>query len=80
VNILNCSDNTAQTLARDEVQAVAREFAALAQRAAEIANGGEAYPAAVRDLAGRLAADVTEKAQTLVVIMDRAMQIRDARR
>jgi hypothetical protein len=61
----------ARILARQQVEDLAREFNALAQRAAEIVEGGEAYPAGVRELAGRLAADLPAKAQLIMSIMDR---------
>jgi hypothetical protein len=64
----------ARILAREQVEALARDFNALAARAAEIAEGGDAYPAGVRELASRIAADVPQKAQNLMSIMDRTAQ------
>ena len=61
----------ARLLAREQVEALGRDLAALAERAAEIAEGGEAYPAGVRELAGRMSADLPEKAKTLVALLDR---------
>jgi hypothetical protein len=59
-------------LAREQVEALARDFDVLAQRAAEIADGGEAFPVGVRELTSRLAADLPQKAQSLMSIMGRA--------
>jgi hypothetical protein len=64
----------ARMLAREQVEMLARDFEALAASAEEIAGGGEAYPAGVRELASRLAADLPQKAQLLVTLMGRAGQ------
>ena len=61
----------ARLLAREQVEALGRDLVALANRAAEIADGGEAYPAGVRELAGRMSADMPEKAKALVALLDR---------
>jgi hypothetical protein len=61
----------AKTLAREQVEAFCDELAALARRAADIAEGGDAYPAGVRDMASRLAADLPERAQGLLAISER---------
>ena len=55
-------------LAREQVEALARDFEVLAQRAAEIADGGEAFPVGVRELTSRMAADLPQKAHTLVLL------------
>lgn len=62
----------AHTLAREQVEAFARDLDALAQRAAEIAEGGEAYPVGAREVAGRIAEDLPQKAQLLLTIITRA--------
>ena len=64
----------ARMLAREQVEMLARDFEALALNAEEIATGGDAYPAGVRELASRLAADLPQKAQLLVALMSRAGQ------
>lgn len=64
----------ARLLAREQVEALAHDFNLLAERAAEIAEGGDAYPAGVRELASRIAADVPQKMQALVSIMTRNAQ------
>ncbi len=61
-----------RTLAREQVENLARDLTAMAQRAAEIAEGGEVYPVGVRELASRMADDLPQKAQTLLSIMGRA--------
>lgn len=65
----------ARMLAREQVEALVQDFHILAGRAAEIAEGGEVYPAGVRDLASRIAADLPEKAKGLMLIMERAGRI-----
>ena len=61
----------ARVLAREQIEVLARDVDAMALRAAEIADGGEAYPAGVRELASRLAADLPLKAQGLMMLMER---------
>lgn len=61
----------ARILAREQVEILARDRNALAARAAEIAEGGDAYPAGVREMASRIAADLPQKTQGLMSIMDR---------
>ena len=61
----------ARALAREQVEALARDVDELALRAAEIAEGGDAYPAGVRELASRIAADLPLKAQGLAILMER---------
>jgi hypothetical protein len=61
----------ARLLAREQVEALGRDLMALAERAVEIAEGGDAYPAGVRELAGRVGADMPEKAKALVALLDR---------
>jgi hypothetical protein len=61
----------ARMLAREQVEILVRDLNALATRATEIADGGDAYPAGVREMAARIAADLPQKAQGLTSIMDR---------
>jgi hypothetical protein len=61
----------AQALAREQVALLCQELTDLAGRAAEIAEGGEAFPAGVRDMAARLADDLPAKAQGMLSIADR---------
>ena len=62
----------AHELAREQVETFANDLNAMALRAAEIAEGGEAYPVGVRELASRMADDLPQKAQLLMAIMNRA--------
>ena len=61
----------AHVLANELVEAFARDLNAMAQRAAEIAEGGEAYPVGARELASRMADDLPQKAQLMMTIMNR---------
>ncbi|HEX4196346.1 MAG TPA: hypothetical protein VHZ26_02800 [Caulobacteraceae bacterium] len=61
----------ARVLATEQAEALGAELEALALRALEIAEGGEAYPAGVRELASRIAGDLPEKAKTLLTILHR---------
>jgi hypothetical protein len=61
----------ARVLAAEQAEALGVELEVLALRALEIAEGGEAYPAGVRELAARIAADLPEKAKTLLTILHR---------
>ena len=61
----------ARILAREQIEVLARDIDELAIRAAEIAEGGDAYPAGVRELASRIAADLPLKAQGLAILMER---------
>src|SRR5208283_5819436 len=62
----------AHLLAREQVEILDRDLNAMALRAAEIANGGDAYPVGVRELCSRLADELTQQAQSLMAIMERA--------
>lgn len=64
----------ARALAREQVEALARDLEAVAAHAGEIAGGGEAYPAGIRDFAARIAADAQQKSQALLSIQIRATQ------
>ena len=62
----------ARILAREQVESLDRDLEAMALRAQEIAEGGDAYPPGVRELASRIAADLPQKAQTLRMILGRS--------
>jgi hypothetical protein len=62
----------ARILAREQIEAVGRDLDDLARRAAEIADGGEAYAVGVREMASRLASDLPQKAQGLRAILNRS--------
>lgn len=62
----------AKQLAREHVRTLTAALSEVEQLAAEIADGGDAYPPGVRDLARRLAEDCEARAQTLEAIISRA--------
>jgi len=62
----------AKSLAREHVHALERALIEVERLSAEIADGGEAYPAGVRELARRMAEDCESKVQTLEAISARA--------
>ncbi|WP_425997446.1 hypothetical protein [Caulobacter sp. DWR1-3-2b1] len=61
----------ARMLAREEVERLDRGMIDLAAFAAEIAAGGDAYPAGIREMASRIAADLPQKAQGLRSLVSR---------
>jgi hypothetical protein len=62
----------AHSLAREHVEDFARDLEAMAVRAAEIAEGGDAYKVGVRELASRIATDLPQTAQSMMAILGRA--------
>jgi hypothetical protein len=63
----------AHDLAREQIEGFAHDLTVLAQRAAEIAEGGEAYPVGARELASRIAEDLPHKAQLLAALLGRGI-------
>jgi hypothetical protein len=61
----------AKAVAREHVAALEQALLDVERLAMEIAAGGDAYPAGVRDIAGRLAEDCHSKAQALEAIVAR---------
>ena len=61
----------ARLLAREQVEALEKAMLNAATMAEEIANGGEAYPPGVRELAHRLSEDISAKVQTMQALMER---------
>jgi hypothetical protein len=61
----------ARSLADDQVKALGVDLKALAIRAVEIADGGDAFPPGVRELAARLATDLTARASALTALQHR---------
>jgi hypothetical protein len=61
----------AEQLAREHICAFAASLAQTQRIAQEIAQGGEAYPAGVREIARQLAEESQAKAQTLAAILTR---------
>lgn len=62
----------ARALARDHVGALESALAQVERLSAEIAEGGEAYPVGVREVARRLAEDCEASSNTLKAIASRA--------
>jgi hypothetical protein len=62
----------AKQLAKDHVFALTAAISEVERMAAEIAEGGEAYPAGVRDLARRFVDDCEARVQTLEAITARS--------
>lgn len=61
----------ARQLAKDHIKALSAAMVEVETLAAEIAEGGDAYPPGVRDLARRLVEDVEARVQTLEAIVAR---------
>lgn len=62
----------AKALAKDHVKALAIALNEVQQMAHEIAEGGDAYPPGVRDVARRLVEDMDSRVQTLEAIVARS--------
>ena len=62
----------AKSAAFEQVKALEDSLSVVVGLAAEIAEGGEVYPAGVRDLCRRLGEDLQQRSQTLDVITQRA--------
>lgn len=63
----------AKQLAKDHVRSLSAAMISVEQMAAEIAEGGEAYPPGIRDLARRLVEDTEARVQTLEAIVSRTL-------
>ena len=63
----------AKQLAKDHVRSLSAAMINVEQMAAEIAEGGEAYPPGIRDLARRLVEDCETRVQTLEAIVSRTL-------
>ena len=61
----------ARGLAQEHVLALRAALETVEALSADIAQGGEAYPVGVRDIARRLADDIGAKAQTLELLAGR---------
>ena len=62
----------ARNLAREHIMALQTALVTVERLAGEIAEGGEAYPPGVRDIARRLIEDCEARVQTLEAISKRA--------
>ena len=63
----------ARTLALEDVEALVRLMAQVAEAASDIADGGDAYPVGVREAALRLSMERPARADTLKAISGRAL-------
>lgn len=63
----------ARALAAEQVEALEAVLKQAVAMATEIAEGGDAYPVGARELAGRIAADLPIKAETLKAIVGRVV-------
>ena len=61
----------ARLLAREEVERLDRDLRRLADQAKAVAEGGDAYPAGVRELAGRISVDTAQRAEILRALIER---------
>ncbi len=61
----------ARGLAREHIEALKAALEDVERLAAEVATGGEAYPAGVRELARRTAEECEAKAQTITMLSQR---------
>jgi hypothetical protein len=63
----------ARQAASEQIIALEEALAAVSHLAAEIAEGGEAYPVGVRDLCRRMAEDIAHRAQTLDALLQHSV-------
>jgi hypothetical protein len=63
----------ARQAAKDHVGVLLSHLAQVEQTASEIAGGGDAYPAGIRDLARRLAEDAEVRVQSIEAISARTL-------
>jgi hypothetical protein len=61
----------ARILAREEIEELVTSLKALAKRAKDVADGGEAYPAGIRELSSRLSEDLFGRIDTYQSLMAR---------
>ena len=61
----------AHALALEEIDQFEKLLSQAAQKAKDIASGGDAYPVGVREIATRLAADLPTRAETIRTIVGR---------
>ncbi|MBE7219680.1 MAG: hypothetical protein INR64_14505 [Caulobacteraceae bacterium] len=65
----------ARLLAREEVQSLETRLAECIAIARSIGEGGDAYPAGVRELCERMTAEIEGRLQTLTAIADRTFDL-----
>lgn len=61
----------ARLLAREEVERLDRDLRRLADQAKIIADGGDAYAAGIRELAGRISVETAQRADILRALLER---------
>ncbi|GAA0192822.1 catechol-2,3-dioxygenase [Brevundimonas nasdae] len=61
----------AHALALEEIEQLERLLLQAAEKAKEIAGGGDAYPVGAREIASRIAADLPTRAETIKTIVNR---------
>jgi hypothetical protein len=61
----------AKNLAREHVEMLTAALNEVSRIAAEVADGGDLYPAGARELSRRLAGDAAKQSMTLSAILDR---------
>ncbi len=61
----------ARILAHEEVDRLDNDLRRLAAQAKLIADGGDAYPVGVRELAGRISVDTAQRADMLRALVER---------
>ena len=61
----------AKLLAQEEVESLEQKMEAVSAQARAIAEGGEAYAPGVRDLAGRIASEIDQRAQMLQALLEK---------
>ena len=61
----------AHSLALEEIEQLERLLLQAAEKAKEIAGGGDAYPVGAREIASRIAADLPTRAETIKTIVNR---------
>lgn len=64
--------NEAKNLAREHIRALEAALITVERLSSEIADGGDAYPVGVRELASRISEDAEHKVQTIEAIASRA--------
>lgn len=61
----------AHALALEEIEQLERLLLQAAEKAKQIAGGGDAYPVGAREIATRIAADLPTRAETIKTIVSR---------
>ena len=61
----------AKTLAREQVEAMQSALRRASEIGREVADGGDAYPVGIRELASRLSDDLAERARQFEPLIER---------